>query len=60
MRKLARAQTAELCWPCGEASGERRRRKEGEERAKGEGGLRLQLPISGDTVKDREFVFNTH
>lgn len=50
MRKLAPAQTAELCWPCEEANGGRRRRK-GKERVKEEGGIRLQLPISGDTVK---------
>lgn len=30
MRKLAPAQTAELCWPCGEPSGERGRRRKRE------------------------------
>ncbi len=38
MRKLAVAQTAELCWPCGDANGGRRRREE-REKVKEEGGI---------------------
>lgn len=58
MRKHAPAQTAELCWPCGEANVGRRR--EAKEKAKGEGGIRIQLPISGDTVEGWQFMFYTH